>query len=406
MDLSTLEERLHDVRLNINQADGQVLQLGHAGAPVDWHIHLENALRSILKRPQCALGSSYVRGEWDIDTRQLPMLIQALIPRTSSPALLEKHPSLRRLRARLPHIRRKRPQPLWRNFSPWLSRICLGEELFQGCGHYREPGTTPQEAQRLRCRDLVARLQLAAGQHVLDLDAGWGALALYLAEHAGVRVTALVSGRDQLHYAHEQARRRGLDGSVHFRLGGFCQCRGHFDRILAGGFLQRHPEPAYPVLLRNLRALLHADGMIWLQVTGRSYRMPLSNRWYLEQQPPGYSLPLLFELGTAVERTGLRTLLTEDLSDFLLRDLESQAARYHGKRAAISQRFGESWTRHWEFLLASEISALRSHQLRQHQLILGNVRCRWPTSRPQLSDDGARLPVEIARKIPGLARDI
>jgi len=406
MDLRTLEEQLLGVRFDIHQADGQVLRLGHDGPVVNWHIHSGATLRRILKQPQCTLGSSYVRGDWDIDTRHLSTLIQALIPANTSPGFLHRRPFLRRLRTHLPHVRQKATQPRWRDFSLWLSRTCLGDEIFQGCSHYSEPGMSLEEAQRVRARHLIARLQLGPDLHLLDLDAGWGALPLHLAEHAGVRVTALVSNREQLRFAHGEARRRGLDGSVHFRLGGFYQCRGRFDRILGSGFLEHHPEPAYRVLFKRLETLLQDDGMIWLQVRGRSGETPLSNRWHQQQLPTRHSLPLLSDINSAVEQTALRALLTEDLSGHLLRDLESQAQRYHGRRAAISQRFGETWTRQWEFLLASEIAALRWGQLRQYELLLGNSCCRWPASDPDGSDDGARLPLDIARKIPGLARDV
>jgi len=111
MDLRTLEEQLLGVRFDIHQADGQVLRLGHDGPVVNWHIHSGATLHRILKQPQCTLGSSYVRGDWDIDTRHLSTLIQALIPANISPGFLHRRPFLRRLRTHLPHVRQKATQP-------------------------------------------------------------------------------------------------------------------------------------------------------------------------------------------------------------------------------------------------------------------------------------------------------
>jgi len=404
MDLSTLEEQLQGLSFDIHQPDGRVLRVGHEGPVVEWHIHADRVLQNILKCPQRNLGLSYVKGQWDVDTVHLSALIEALIPRTAPAGCLGPGARLQRLRASLAQWRKNAAQPRWQDSSLWLSRICLGDELFDGCPHYSEPGISLEQAQRTRSRNLITRLRLGRGQHLLDLNGGWGAVPLYLAQHTGLRVTALVSSREQLQFAHSEARRRGLDGRVHFRLGSFFHCRGRFDRIIAGDFLERHTQPTYSALFERLETLLEDDGMIWLELTGRSRDATLSNQWHQQNLPARHSQPLLSALSQAVEHTRLRTLLLQDLSDYRLWGLQAQAWRFHGKRAAISQQFGETRTRYWEFLLASQMTTLRWGQLRQYELLLGNTRCRWPADTTDGLKNEARLPVDIARRIPGLAR--
>jgi cyclopropane-fatty-acyl-phospholipid synthase len=297
-------------------------------------------------------------------------------------------------------------QPHWQDISARVSRICLGEELLQGCALFSEPGMTMEQARRTHCRRLTSRLQLEPAQHLLDLNAGWGATALFLARTADIRVTAFVQTREQLLFAKNETRRCGLDGQVHFRLGSFHQCRGHFDRILATGFLERYPEPTYPVLFKRFEELLEDDGFAWIQVTGRSKDIAISNRWYQSQLPAGYSLPLISDMTSALESTRLRTLLLEERTTHWLQDLEGQAQRFYRHRAAISQRFGEQRTRHWEFELASQATAIRWGQLRRYELLLGNTRCIWPTYDPGLGSSAEDLPSELIDSIPGLARDI
>jgi len=401
MNLSSLAENFQGVRFNIHHPDGRILCLGQQGPAVDWHLHADHTLGKILQRPQRELERSYIRGEWDIDTRHLPALLQALIPVSVPAPWLHLHSAMRHLRALLPARRRSAP-PNWQDTSLWLSRACLGEELFQGCAHYSEPGISTEQAQRLRCRTLGARLQLGPGQHVLDLNAGWGSLPLYLAQHTGVRVTALVSTREQLQYAHNEARRRGLDTVVHFRLGDFRQCKGRFDRIVASDPATHSPPSTLRALFGRLADLLQEDGMLWLQLAGRRDDRP-NNLWYL--QPPQRSgIALLSALHGALEHTRLRTLLLEDLSAYRLQDLRSQVRRYRHRRIAISQRFGEARTRYWEFRLASEMVAIQRGQLLQYELVLGNAQCQWPPA-PGIRASGEHgLPKNIACTIPGLAR--
>jgi len=403
MGLGTLENCVHNIRLHIHQPDGSVHCVGESGPLVNWHLHTRNSLPSILKHPEVNLGSSYVRGEWDVDTRLLANLVQALVSKRTRPRRLPVR-WLQNLRARLPHSHRPDPLPHWQDTSVWLSRLCLGDTLFHGCSLYSEPGMSLEQAQRTRCRSLLTRLQIQPGQQILDLNAGWGALALYLAEQAGVRVTAMVQTLEQLRYARAEARRRGLETNTHFRLGNYHQCRGRFDRILGTGFIEHFTESTYPVLFQRFDELLQDDGFVWLQVTGRSNDSALSNHWYQKQLPTPHSLPLLSNLASALQTSGLRPLYMEDQTGQRLQDLDNQAQRFYRHRSAICQCFGERHARHWEFSLASQATAMRWGQLSQHELLLGKARSVCPVLDQTVQTPEDSLPADITSQVPGLAR--
>lgn len=403
MDLSALENRVHAIRLHIHAPDGRVHRVGDNGPLIDWHLHTPHTLPAILKRPEINLGNSYVRGEWDVDTRRLADLVQTLVSKRARAHWLPGN-WLRQLRARLPHSHRAKALPRWQDTSLWTARLCLGDQPFHGCPLYSEPGMPLEQAQRTRFRSIAARLQIRPGQQLLDLNAGWGALPLFLAEQTGARITALVKSREQLRYAQSEARRRGLEASVHFRPGSFHQCRGRFDRVLASGFFEAYSELTYPVLFQRIAELLQDDGFVWLQVTGRSQDTALSHRWYQRQLPSPHSLPLLSDLANAMQTTGLRPLLLEDQTAHQVQNLDNQARRFHRHRCNISKRFGETRTRYWEFKLASQATAMRWGQLSQYELLLGNTRSTCPVFDQALQLPAARLPTAITDRIPGLTR--
>jgi len=405
MELNDLQANIQGMRLHVHQPDGSLRCLGVSGPVINWHLHCPNTLRSILKHPEISLGESYVRGEWDIDTSQLSRLIQALVPAKAPRTRLANRLAVHRLRAHLPHWRKTpRCEMHWLNCSVWLSRLCLGEEMFQGTARYSEAGMNLEQAQRRKARHVLEQLQLKQGHHVLDLNAGWGSLALFLAQQADVRVTALVETREQMQYAEHQTRNLGLQGQVHFRLGNFNQCRGHFDRILAADFIEQHTQPTYPVLLRHLEDLLVQDGFLWLQLTGRSRDVALSHYWYQKQLPSPHSLPLMSELTSALESTRLRMFHLEDQTSHCLQTVQDREQRFYHNRAEISRRFGETYTRTWEFMLASQHSTLRWRQTSSYEMVLGNLRSRWPAANRAEPCNADNLLPDISNAIPGLTR--
>ena len=204
MDLCDLEARARAIRLKIYQPDDTWHYIGDSGPLVEWHLHNPDTLAVILKQPELNLGTSYVHGDWDMDTTQLPKLIQTLVPKIAKQGPLYNLPCLRRLRARLPHWRQGTNPAHWQDISAWVSKACFGEELLQGCGYFAEPGVSLEEAQRSERRRLLDRLQLQPGQHILDLNAGWGSLAFFLAEQEDVRVTAIARTREQMQFMQKE----------------------------------------------------------------------------------------------------------------------------------------------------------------------------------------------------------
>lgn len=403
MNLDTLQERAKDVRLRIHQPDDDAPRcIGNSGPLIEWYLHKPAILRAILKHPERNLGTSYVRGDWDTDARLLPQLIQTLLSRSVVARDLAGRRLVQRLLARLPRRRRPDRPPHWYDISAAVSAACLGDDRLYACAWFSEAGMPLEQAQRIQRRRLLAKLQLRAGQHVLDLNAGWGSLALYLAQQMDIRVTAIVHSAVQLQFAKNQARRRALQGRVHFRQGGIDQCRGRFDRILADGLFEQHGEPEYPRILQRLEALLQQDGMASIQVSACNQRGNLSHHWLQQQLLYRRSLPLLSGILGALDTTRLRTLHIEDRSAHWQQTLHIQGQRYARQRPAICQRFGETLTRHWEFMLAAQETAAHLGQLNRYDLLLGNTRTLRPSERVPLAMSD-RLSPDICQALTGHA---
>ncbi len=63
---------------------------------------------------------------------------------------------------------------------------------------------------------LADRLDLKAGDHVLDAGCGIGGSSIWLAENFGVRVTGITISPTQIDQARKNAKKRGVEHLVNF----------------------------------------------------------------------------------------------------------------------------------------------------------------------------------------------
>ena len=116
----------------------------------------------------------------------------------------------------------------------------LDEGLFYSSAYFQQPDMSLEEAQQAKCRHILRKLRLEAGDTVLDVGSGWGSLALYLAQQAeGVQVIGLVRTPHELRVAEQRAEVLGLDTRVHFVLEDLRRHQGDYDRIVSVSMFER-----------------------------------------------------------------------------------------------------------------------------------------------------------------------
>ena len=213
-------------------------------------------------------------------------------------------------------------------YQQWLDR-----ELVYTCAYFERPEMSLDEAQRAKL-DLVCRkLQLRPGDTVVEAGCGWGALALFMAEHYGVRVKAFNVSREQLAFARERAAREGLSDRVEFIDDDYRNVRGTFDVFVSIGMLEHvglsHLHSFAEVLRRSLR---RDGGRGLLHFIGRDAPCPL-NPWIRRRIFPGAYTPTLAEVTTRVlAPAGMSVIDVENLRLHYARTLELWAARYEAAK--------------------------------------------------------------------------
>jgi cyclopropane-fatty-acyl-phospholipid synthase len=246
----------------------------------------------------------------------------------------------------------------------------LDPELVYTCAYYATPEQSLAGAQRAKL-DLVCRkLRLQPGDSVVETGCGWGALALHMARHYGVRVKAFNLSREQLAYARERATREGLAERVEFIEDDYRNVTGQFDAFVSVGMLEhvglQHFHSMAAVLRRCLR---HDGGRGLLHFIGRDAPRPL-NAWIRRRIFPGAYPPTLAEATTRIlEPAGMSVIDVENLRLHYARTLTHWTERYVAARDYVRTTYGEEFDRAWELYLAGSEAAFNTGWMQLFQVV-------------------------------------
>jgi cyclopropane-fatty-acyl-phospholipid synthase len=248
--------------------------------------------------------------------------------------------------------------------------LWLDSQLVYTCAYFPNQ-EMPLDAAQSAKLDLVCRkLRVRPGETVIETGCGWGALALHMARHYGVRVRAFNVSKEQLEYARERARREGLGGRVEFIDDDYRNVTGAYDVFVSIGMLEhvglRHLKSLAAVLRRTLK---RDGGRGLLHFIGRDVRRPL-NAWIRRRIFPGGYPPTLSEVTTHVLAPAAMSVLdVENLRLHYARTLACWSDRFANVKDDVSRRFSPEFARAWELYLAGSEAAFTTGWMQLFQVV-------------------------------------
>jgi cyclopropane-fatty-acyl-phospholipid synthase len=131
---------------------------------------------------------------------------------------------------------------------------------------FADPGDGLEAAQAHKVALLLDRLDLAPGQHLLEIGCGWGGLAEIAARDHGVRVTALTLSTEQKAYADGRLAHAGLAGRVDVALTDYRDVEGRFDAVASVEMVEAVGREYWPHYLESIARVLKPGGRAALQL--------------------------------------------------------------------------------------------------------------------------------------------
>ncbi|SIN85920.1 cyclopropane-fatty-acyl-phospholipid synthase [Parasphingorhabdus marina DSM 22363] len=392
----------------VHHPDGSVEQFGSAadGYP-DVAVRLadKGVMRQILLDPRLGAAEAFMDGRLILEKGDIMALIQLLRAnrkwerggrlKEPGPVKLIKDRIAGRLDGLNNQRRSKANVAHHYDLSRDLYELFLDEDMQYSCAYWTSPDNTLEQAQLDKKAHIAAKLDLHAGQKVLDIGCGWGGTALYLNRKFDVEVLGITLSEEQLAVAQERAEKAGVSDRVKFELIDYRDLAerdaGHFDRIVSIGMFEHVGAPNFPTFFRSAANLMTDDGVMLLHTIGRMGKPGTTDAFTRKYIFPGGYIPALSETLEASEPYRLIATDIETLRLHYALTLREWYKRTQANREKIIAMYDERFYRMWTFYLAGATAAFESGGMCNYQIQFSRNRHSLPLTRDYLGEVEQKL---------------
>ncbi|HEB95690.1 MAG TPA: class I SAM-dependent methyltransferase [Sedimenticola thiotaurini] len=335
-------------------------------------LHDRMAMLSLIKDPELHFGDLYSSGRVELEgdlVHFLEVIYTSIVDNRSLGAL-------RRFILWLGHRRiRNSPERARDNiyhhydlgndfYRLWLDRA----EMQYTCAYFPDPTMSLEEGQTAKLHHVCRKLRLQPGERVVEAGCGWGGLALFMARHYGVRVTAYNISRAQVEYARQRAKEEGLSDRVEYVLDDYRNITGEYDAFVSVGMLEHVGVRDYPVLGEVITRCLKPHGRALIHTIGRNRPGPM-NAWIERRIFPGACPPSLGQMMAILEPGDFAVQDVENLRLHYALTLRHWLDNFERQAERIEGMMDDAFVRAWRLYLAGSLAAFNSGQLQLFQVL-------------------------------------
>jgi cyclopropane-fatty-acyl-phospholipid synthase len=242
------------------------------------------------------------------------------------------------------------------------------------CAYYRDPDGTLEQAQADKLDLVCLKLRLAAGESLLDIGCGWGSLAIWAAQHYGVRAHGVTLSKAQAEYAAARITELGLDDRcrVEYLDVRDVPASARYDKIAAVGVIEHVGIPNYPAFFARVHAMLNPGGLYLNHgITHSFHWRPTSHTEFLTRYVfPNGDLAGLTETLVEMERARFEILDVEGLRRHYARTCRHWVERLQARAEEARRLVGERTYRTWLLYLTCSVVAFETSSIGLYQVLM------------------------------------
>lgn len=261
--------------------------------------------------------------------------------------------------------------------------LWLDERMVYSCAYFATGTETLEEAQRIKLDRICRKLRLKAGEHLLDIGSGWGGLAIYAAQHYGVRVTGITLSPAQAEVARARAEAAGVQGQVRFEIMDYRDLPPSqlFDKVASVGMVEHVGHRKLPDYFAQAYRLLRPGGLflnhgIVSAITPKFVRVPLlegylnRHSFISEYVFPDGELRRVAEIVGRAEAAGFETRDLENMREHYALTLREWVRRLEAQHDRVVQLADEVTYRIWRLYMAGSAASFAAGRIGVVQTLL------------------------------------
>ena len=360
-----LLQRLQHGSLTLQLPDGTLRHFGPGGSPAaaitlrNW-----NVCSAALRSGDIGFAESYIAGDWT--TPHLTDLLQLLIANRQQVDSMVYGSWAGRLLYRVRHLLHRNTRAGSQKnihahydlgnafYRLWLDdTMNYSSAWFQG-----DPTGDLRTAQHAKVRRALQQAGVQAGDRVLEIGCGWGALAEMATAEMGASITGVTLSTEQLALARERMERLGTSAQADLRLQDYRDINdGPYDAVCSIEMVEAVGRAYWPTYFQSVHRLLKPGGRACIQsivIDDRLFERYVGSTDFIQQYIfPGGCLPCPREFRREAEAAGLQVQEEFAFGADYAETLRRWRERFLAQRAQILQQgFDERFMHIWEFYLA------------------------------------------------------
>lgn len=249
--------------------------------------------------------------------------------------------------------------------------LWLDETMSYSCAYFTSPEDSLQQAQLNKIDYTLKKLQLQAGERLLDIGSGWGWLIIRAARQYGVKAVGITLSQEQYRKTKERIAELNLTEQVDVRLMDYrelAKSGEKFDKVVSVGMIEHVGHVNLTKYFAAVDKLLVPQGLSLLHSITGLIEGPC-NKWILKYIFPGGYIPSIRELIGHFPDYNFHLLDVESLRLHYAKTLDCWAKNFENHVDLVREKYGEPFVRMWRLYLNSCAASFRASGLNIHQIL-------------------------------------
>lgn len=348
--------------------DEEIVQYGEGDAHFQIIMREPIPKSEIVGDPSLSFGEAYMHGNIEIQG-SVREVMESLFNNKDS--FLFKNPTYLKMVKFISNGVRKSKENVQFHYDIGndFYKLWLDETMTYSCAYFKSPEDTLTQAQKNKIDHILLKLNLHAGQNLLDIGCGWGELILTAAREYRVKALGITLSKEQYDKVRFKIDRENLSELVDVRLLDYREIRDQaFDRVVSVGMIEHVGKEHLSEYFSTVHHLLKDQGISLLHcITGRDGAG--TNSWINTYIFPGGYIPSVPELIRHMEDTGFCLYDVESLRNHYTRTLEHWTQNFEQILPQVRKNKDETFIRMWRLYLNSCAASFHTGNIDLHQLL-------------------------------------